>query len=93
MNEKWNSVVTLAREQNTHLVNAIKYSKDIFSRMESLTKWTEQQKQQLDNKDYAVDSINDLLVKNKKFKVQYNFEKFKFSNMIIYLCLPCTILI
>ncbi|XP_052832324.1 dystrophin isoform X2 [Octopus bimaculoides] len=68
MNEKWNSVVTLAQEQNTRLANAIKYSKDIFSRMENLTKWTEQQKQQLNNKDYAVDSINDLLVKNKKFK-------------------------
>ena len=69
LNEKWEKVVSLAKEQNTRLAKAIQYSKEIFSKLEALTMWAEQHKRQLNNKDYAVDTFSDLSVKNKKFKV------------------------
>ncbi|KAK3089530.1 hypothetical protein FSP39_004327 [Pinctada imbricata] len=68
LNKKWDNVVTLAEEQNKRLKDALKSSEEIYERMKAITDWLEPIKEDLVNKDYAVDSPNDLSVKCKKFK-------------------------
>lgn len=69
LQEKWNKVVTMAGEQNSRLKGALEASQKIYERIKDMTEWLEPIKEDLSNKDYAVDSLNDLQVKSKKFKV------------------------
>ncbi|KAK6187729.1 hypothetical protein SNE40_005688 [Patella caerulea] len=68
INIKWEEVTKLAKEQNDRLKSSIETSKNMYDRMETLTKWLEDLKEELSNKDYAVQNANDLLVKTKRFK-------------------------
>ncbi|XP_061169275.1 dystrophin-like isoform X1 [Saccostrea echinata] len=68
LNEKWSKVVNLAEEQNTRLKEALERSQKMSERIRKMTEWLEPIKEDLSNKDYAVESLNDLQVKSKKFK-------------------------
>jgi flagellar hook-associated protein FlgK len=69
LNTKWSEVVTLAEEQNARLKEALERSRQMYDRIKDMTDWLEPIKEDLSNKDYAVESLNDLQVKSKKFKV------------------------
>lgn len=69
LQEKWNKVVTMAGEQNSRLKGALEASQKMYERIKDMTEWLEPIKEDLSNKDYAVESLNDLQVKSKKFKV------------------------
>lgn len=71
LNARWNKVVMLAQEQNTRLKVALKRSEEVHSRIKILTEWLDPIKDDLAHKDYAVTNPNDLLVKTKKFKVNF----------------------
>uniref|UniRef100_A0A8W8JFQ6 Dystrophin n=1 Tax=Magallana gigas TaxID=29159 RepID=A0A8W8JFQ6_MAGGI len=68
LQEKWNKVVTMAGEQNSRLKGALEASQKMYERIKDMTEWLEPIKEDLSNKDYAVESLNDLQVKSKKFK-------------------------
>ncbi|XP_069136952.1 dystrophin-like isoform X1 [Argopecten irradians] len=68
LNDKWNQTVSLAEKQNSRLKVALSSSQDIHERIKVITDWLEPMKDDLSNKDYAVNNANDLLVKTKKFK-------------------------
>lgn len=77
LQEKWNKVVTMAGEQNSRLKGALEASQKMYERIKDMTEWLEPIKEDLSNKDYAVESLNDLQVKSKKFKVSGVFFFFK----------------
>ena len=70
LNTNWNKVLTLAEQQHARLKGSLDSSEEIFNKMERIINWLGPINDDLSNKDYAVDSLNDLLVKNKKFKVK-----------------------
>ena len=73
LNQKWERVVVLAEEQNKRLTELLDKSRQVYDQIDGLTKWLEAIKDDLANKDYSVENTNDLLVKNKKFKVCWKF--------------------
>ncbi|XP_078330229.1 dystrophin-like isoform X4 [Crassostrea virginica] len=68
LQEKWNKVVDLAGQQNCRLRDALESSQRMYDRIRLMTDWLEPIKDDLSNKNYAVESLNDLQVKSKKFK-------------------------
>ncbi|KAL3882693.1 hypothetical protein ACJMK2_029006, partial [Sinanodonta woodiana] len=68
LNDKWDRVLSLAKQQNERLKGLLDSSQNIHQKIELLIKWLEPIKEDLSNKDYAVENPNDLHVKTKKFK-------------------------
>ena len=69
LNTNWNKVLILAEQQHERLQGSLDSSEEIYREIRKVIAWLEPLKEEISNKDYAVDSINDLQVKNKKFKV------------------------
>ena len=69
LNMNWNKVLTLAEQQHDRLKGSLDSSEEIYKQIERIISWLGPINEDLSNKDYAVESLNDLLVKNKKFKV------------------------
>ena len=69
LNSNWGKVLTLAEQQHTRLKGTLDSSEEIYNDIREIIKWLEPLKEDISNKDYSIDSLNDLLVKNKKFKV------------------------
>ena len=69
LNTNWNKVLTLAEQQHDRLKGSLDSSEEIYQQIERIISWLGPINEDLSNKDYAVESLNDLLVKNKKFKV------------------------
>ncbi|KAK7483287.1 hypothetical protein BaRGS_00025454, partial [Batillaria attramentaria] len=68
LNARWDQIVTFTQEQHERLTSRLSSSQGIYDRIEGITTWLSSLKQDLANKDYSVESPNDLQVKNKKFK-------------------------
>ena len=71
LNTNWDKVLTLAEQQHARLKGSLDSSEEIYNKIGRIINWLGPIKDDLSNKDYAVESLNDLLVKNKKFKVPY----------------------
>ena len=69
LNMNWDKVLTLAEQQHARLKGSLDSSEEIYNKIGRIINWLGPIKEDLSNKDYAVESLNDLLVKNKKFKV------------------------
>ena len=69
LNTNWDKVLTLAEQQHARLKGSLDSSEEIYNKIGRIIYWLGPIKEDLSNKDYAVESLNDLLVKNKKFKV------------------------
>ena len=83
LQEKWNKVVDLAGQQNCRLRDALESSQRMYDRIRLMTDWLEPIKDDLSNKNYAVESLNDLQVKSKKFKVSH-FWRIQEKNKCVY---------
>lgn len=71
LNSHWNKVLTLAEQQHARLKGSLDSSEEIYNEIKAIIKWLEPLKEDISNKDYSVDSLNDLQVKNKKFRVGF----------------------
>lgn len=76
LNSHWNKVLVLAEQQHDRLKGSLDSSEEIYNEIKEIIEWIEPIKEDISNKDYAVESLNDLLVKNKKFKVSVNRIKY-----------------
>lgn len=70
LNSHWNKVLILAEQQHARLKGSLDSSEEIYREIRKIIAWLEPLKEEISNKDYAVESLNDLQVKNKKFKVR-----------------------
>ena len=70
LNTNWDKVLTLAEQQHARLKGSLDSSEEIYNKIERIINWLGPIKEDLSNKDYAVESLNDLVVKAKKFKVR-----------------------
>lgn len=69
LNTNWNKVLIQAEQQHARLKGSLDSSEEIYREIRKIIAWLEPIKEEISNKDYAVESLNDLQVKNKKFKV------------------------
>ncbi|XP_053396069.1 dystrophin-like isoform X7 [Mercenaria mercenaria] len=68
LNSHWNKVLTLAEQQHARLKGSLDSSEEIYNEIKAIITWLEPIKEDISHKDYSVESLNDLQVKNRKFK-------------------------
>ncbi|XP_052810329.1 dystrophin-like isoform X2 [Mya arenaria] len=68
VNTNWNKVLMLAEQQRQRLKGSLDSSQEVYREINKIIAWLEPLKEEISNKDYSVESLNDLQVKYKKFK-------------------------
>lgn len=69
LNTNWNKVLILAEQQHERLKGSLDSSEEIYREIKKIIAWLEPLKEEISNKDYAVENLDDLREKNRKFKV------------------------
>jgi len=69
LNTNWNKVLILAEQQHDRLKGSLDSTEEVYRKIRKIITWLEPIKEEISNKDYSVESLNDLQVKTKKFRV------------------------
>ncbi|XP_052240299.1 dystrophin-like isoform X2 [Dreissena polymorpha] len=68
LNTNWNKVLILSEQQHDRLKGSLDSSEEIYREIRRIISWLEPIRDEISNKDYSVQSLSDLQVKNKRFK-------------------------